>query len=96
MAEEKRSTRYAVIFEPHAQGRWQARVPDLPQVTAVGRTLDEARRALTDSARIYMSGPGAALLQRPRPTTIVETIDFASVMAPPVSGDEGEGTVLSG
>ncbi|MCL4740642.1 MAG: type II toxin-antitoxin system HicB family antitoxin [Phycisphaerales bacterium] len=48
--------KYAVIYEPAADGGNGAYVPDLPGCVAVGQTIEEARALIREAGELHLSG----------------------------------------
>ncbi|MGK7930065.1 MAG: type II toxin-antitoxin system HicB family antitoxin [Microcystaceae cyanobacterium] len=66
--------RYAIIIE---KGRTQygAYVPDIPQCSAVGKTLEEVKESITDSVLSHLKGLAESGKDMPKATSICGYVD---------------------
>lgn len=55
MYEAHEIMKYLVIYEKSAAG-WGAYSPDVPGLTAAGKTLDEVKKLISDTMEFYLAG----------------------------------------
>lgn len=65
--------KFAVLFIPQAHGGYLARVPDIPQLEAYGRTMAATHRALHEAAGYLFGG---VAMKMPQASTLCEMVEL--------------------
>ena len=68
---------YLVIYEKLAEG-WSAYSPDLPGLTAEGKTLDEVKELIRGAMQLYLAGRREHGEPIPKPSATIEYIKIDS------------------
>lgn len=66
--------RYAIIIEK-GRTKYGAYVPDIPQCSAVGTTLEEVKESITESVLSHIRGLAESGKEMPKSTSICGYVD---------------------
>jgi predicted RNase H-like HicB family nuclease len=68
---------YLVIYEQAEDGGWDAYLPDLPGVVALGETREQTATRIREAVAIYAEEMAELAGKLPTPATAAETIQTA-------------------
>lgn len=75
-----RPTAFAVVYRKLDDGRWEASIPDMPGVTAVGKDIDAAKNKVWNAGKQFLKKN--PLMADLIPTTVVGYVHPSADEAP--------------
>ena len=75
-----RPTAFAVVYRKLDDGRWEASIPDMPGVTAVGKDIDAAKSKVWNAGKQFLKKN--PLMADLIPTTVVGYVHPSADEAP--------------
>ena len=70
--------RYAIVIEKSADG-FGSYVPDLPGCVAMGETVEETERLITEAIQFHLEGAKEDGVAAPEPATRAEYVEVLSI-----------------